>query len=71
MKLYQINFDTVFITLIAEDVNDMVSLLNDEYDEINFYLENDKIFYTGFGEPYECIYNEVVFERGIIQHESH
>ena len=74
MKLYQVNYDTVLITLFAYDEDDMLDLLNEEIDKDAFYFnENNVLFYTGFDldEDYECNYREVEVERSVLQFESH
>lgn len=74
MNLYQVNYDTVLITLYAQDVDDMIELLNEDVGDCDdFYLEDGVLYYLGFDldEPYACMFREVDAERGIIQQEAH
>lgn len=77
MNLYQVNYDTVLMTLYAHDVDDMVELLNEEVgdesdDTDDFYLSGEILYCKSNGGGYcACQYREVDAERGIVQIESH
>lgn len=74
MKIFRVSYDTICITLIAEDLVDVMNLLNEEE---KFYATNDYtiengIMYYNFGPYLEpCNVEEIPFERGIIQFEAH
>lgn len=70
MKIYQIQIDTMLLTLIAENENHAFKLLNEK--DKNVFIKNGKYKYKwsdDFIEEFEII--EVPMESGIIQWESH
>jgi len=69
MKIYQVMFDTILITALAESKEDFIDLLMDEDD--GYDLKDGELFYDFGGPIVECFISEVEMERGIIQSESH
>lgn len=76
MKIFRVSYDTICITLIAEDKEDVMKLLNEEekfYATNDYTIENGVMYYNfGPSVPLEpCNVEEISFERGIIQFEAH
>ena len=70
MKVYQIMYDSIIITIIAEDMKDVYQLLIE--DDANYYREGNKVKYK-WNEQYsdEVLIREIPLKRGIIHSESH
>jgi hypothetical protein len=70
MKVFQVSYDTVTITMIVESKQDMFDLLLES--DTGYRLEDDKLYFDwdeSFSE--ECFYEDVTNQRGIIQYEQH
>ena len=74
MKVIQVTFDTILMTLILDDfnINEIYELVKKECSNFDIFLSGDKIF-VKWSEDYidECYVRDVTNERGIIQFESH
>jgi hypothetical protein len=73
MRVIQVRFDTVMITLLMDrlDLNEIVKLINSE-SRFGLYVENDKILMKwNENNIEECYIEDVTDQRGIIQFEQH
>jgi len=70
MRVFQINFDTCLLTVIAKNQNQAIQYLQEEDDD--FIMLNDDLQYK-FDESHTevCIITDVTDKRGIIQYEQH
>jgi len=69
MKIYQVSFDTVFMTVLAESKKELFNILMLEDD--GFDLKDGELFYDFGGPIVECFISEVEMQQGIIHSESH
>jgi hypothetical protein len=71
MKTYDVQFDATKITVVAESVEDVVSILRGK-DKRFFIDETGKVRYTWTDMYHDIVHvKEVKLERGIIHWESH
>lgn len=69
MKIYQVLFDCITITAIAEDEDDLLDLLQD--DDTNFFKKDDVVYYDFGAASVNVDITEIPFKRSIIHTESH
>ena len=74
MKIYNINFDTVSITVVLEDNQNLFDFLlqSKDWNCKDLYVVGDKL-YKKWSDDYsdECIITDLTDVRGIIHSESH
>lgn len=74
MKIYNINFDTVSITVVLEDNQNLFDFLLKSEDRNcrGLYVKGNKL-YKKWSDDYsvECIITDLTDVRGIIHSESH
>lgn len=70
MKVYQVFFDSIVMTVIVDCKEELFTTLQEEDDK--FYEEEDKIMYKwNYDYSSECDIQDVTDKRGIIHVESH
>ena len=70
MKVMQVSFDTSKITIIMEDNDSLIDILNDVED--SFIYNGNDVYYKFDDDTTEiCVVDDVTNKRGIIQFESH
>lgn len=65
LKLYQVSYDDVTITALAESKEDLFTLLQES--DPKFIIIKRKLKYKNTENEQDCWINELPFERGIIQ----
>ena len=74
MKIYNINFDAVSITVVLEDNQNLFDFLlqSKDWNCKDLYVVGDKL-YKKWSDDYsdECIITDLTDVRGIIHSESH
>lgn len=69
-KLYSTRVDTIMVTTIASNLDDLYDFLLDVDD--NFFIENNKLYYDFGSIKMECITEEVKMDKTKLVHfESH
>lgn len=72
MKIFQVAYDTIFLTVLAKDEAELFDILQEESDD--YVVKDDELFYY-FGNDEDsavkCFIQEIPMMRGIIHSESH
>lgn len=70
LKIYQVCYDTITITALAKNKEDLFNLMIEDDD--NYIVEDGDLKYVWNGEYGQiCDIEEIPFIRGIIHAESH
>jgi|TARA_R110000824_G_scaffold291588_1_gene480078 hypothetical protein len=72
LKIFKLQFDTILITVIAENESDAINALI-EYEDSDIFIDPDGQYQYDFGDDYiiPITITEVPLKRGLIQYESH
>lgn len=74
MKIYNVSFDSVSITVVLDDNQDLFEVLSqsDDWNCKDLYLKDDKI-YKKWNATYseECTITDMTEMRGVIHSEAH
>jgi len=71
LNIYQVAFDTILLSVLAESREDLYKILKEDSD--NFIVDDGKIKYKWDREAYAetCSVEMIPFKRGIFHYESH